>query len=94
MKLGKILGSVWATVKDEKLDSCTFFIMQSVDEYEQPLGMPLIVVDTIGSREGDLVYWVGGAEATFAFPEKQIPSDATIVGLVDRLDLENKNDSL
>jgi ethanolamine utilization protein EutN len=90
MKLGRILGTVWATVKDEKMNGCTFFIMQPVDEEENPLGMTLVAVDTIGSREGDLVYWVGGAEATFAFNDRQIPSDVTIIGLVDRLDLEKK----
>ena len=62
--------------------------MQPVDENEKPLGPELIVVDTVGSREGDLVFWVGGAEATFPFRDGQIPSDATIVGLVDRLDIE------
>jgi len=90
MKLGKILGKVWATVKDDKLNNCTFYIMQPIDEEENPLGMPLVAVDTVSSREGDIVYWVGGAEATFGFPDRQIPSDVTIVGLVDRLDLEKK----
>jgi ethanolamine utilization protein EutN len=90
MKLGRIDGKVWSTIKDEKMNGCTFYIMQPIDEDENSLGMPLVAVDTIGSREGDLVYWVGGAEATFAFDNRQIPSDATIVGLVDRLDLEKK----
>jgi ethanolamine utilization protein EutN len=90
MKLGKIQGKVWATIKDQKLNGCTFYIMQPIDENENPLGSPVVAIDTLGSREGDLVYWVGGAEATFAYKERQIPSDVTIIGLVDRLDLENK----
>lgn len=88
MKLGRITGKVWATAKDPKLNSLTLFVMQPVDEHDKPLGPELIAVDTVGSREGDLVYWVGGAEATFPFRDRQIPSDATIVGLVDRLDIE------
>jgi ethanolamine utilization protein EutN len=90
MKLGRIEGKVWSTVKDDKLNGCTFYIMQPIDEEGNSLGMSIVAVDTIGSREGDLVYWVGGAEATFAFNDRQIPSDTTIVGLVDRLDLEQK----
>jgi len=88
MKLGKILGTVWSTIKEEKLNNCTFYIMQPVDEDENPIGMMQVAVDTVSCREGDLVYWVGGAEATFPFADRQIPSDVTIVGLVDRLDLE------
>ena len=88
MKLGKVLGKVWATVKDDKLSNCTFYIMQPIDEDENPMGMPLVAVDTVSSREGDIVFWVGGAEATFALPDRQIPSDVSIIGLVDRLDVK------
>ena len=88
MKLGRIEGKVWATIKDPKLNSCTFYILQPVDEDENPIGMAQVAVDTVSSREGDLVYWVGGGEATLAFPDRQIPSDVTIVGLVDRMDLK------
>ncbi len=87
MKLGKILGKVWATVKDDKLNNCTLYIMQPIDEEENSIGFPLVAVDTVSSREGDTVFWVGGAEATFAFNDRQIPSDVTIVGLVDRVDV-------
>jgi ethanolamine utilization protein EutN len=87
MKLGRVTGKVWATAKDPKLNGLTLYIMQPVDETDAKIGGELIAVDTVSAREGDLVYWVGGAEATFAFPDRQIPSDVTIVGLVDRLDV-------
>jgi ethanolamine utilization protein EutN len=87
MKLGRVTGKVWATAKDPKLNGLTLHVIQPVDETGMAIGGELIAVDTLGSREGDLIYWVGGAEATFAFPDRQIPSDVTIVGLVDRLDV-------
>lgn len=86
MKLGRVTGKVWATAKDPKLNGLTLYVLQPVDENDAKLGGELIAVDTVGAREGDLVYWVGGAEATFPFADRQIPSDVTIVGLVDRLD--------
>ena len=85
MKLGRITGKVWATAKDPKLDGLIFYIMQPVNEDDEILGHPLIAIDTVGSKEGDLVFWVGGAEATLPIPGRQIPSDVSIVGLVDRL---------
>jgi len=87
MKLGIVQGKVWATVKDAKLTGVTLYIMQPVNELDEYIGSPVIAVDTVSSRPGDLVYWVGGAEATFAFEDRQIPSDVTIVGLIDRLDI-------
>ena len=90
MKLGRVLGKVWATVKDPNLEGIKLYIMQPVDENNNPLGRELIAVDTVGSKDGDLVFWVGGREATLPYEEKKIPSDVTIVGLVDRLNLEKK----
>ena len=87
MKLGRVTGKVWATIKDKKLDATTLYLMQPLDEELTALGPELVAVDTVGAREGDIVFWVGGAEATFPFEDRQIPSDVTIVGLVDRLDL-------
>ncbi len=86
MKLGKVMGKVWATVKDPKLQGVKLYIMQPIDEDEKPMGKALIAVDAISSREGDIVYWVGGAEATLPFKDQQIPSDVSIIGLVDRID--------
>jgi ethanolamine utilization protein EutN len=87
MKLGRVLGKVWATVKDPQLDGVKLYLMQPVDENDEPLGRPIVAADTVSSNFGDLVFWVSGAEATFALAEKRIPSDASIVGLVDRLDV-------
>jgi ethanolamine utilization protein EutN len=86
VKLGRVLGKVWATKKDQKLNGLKFYIMQPVNELDENIGSPLVAVDTVGSKEGDLVYWVGGAEATLVLDSHQIPSDVSIVGLVDRLD--------
>ena len=86
MKLGRIVGKVWATAKDPKLDGLKLYIMQPVDENDESIGHPLVAVDTISAGDGDLIFWVSGAEATLPFKGRQIPSDVTIVGLVDRLD--------
>ena len=82
------MGKVWATAKDAQLDGVTLAVMAVVDEQEQPTGKVLVAADTIGSRDGDLVFWVSGGEAVRAFPSRNIPSDVTIVGLVDRLDVK------
>jgi len=87
MKLGRICGKVWATAKDPQLHGVWLKIMQPVDEHKKDIGKKLIAADTIGVSNGDYVFWVGGGEATRAFPNRQIPSDVTIIGLVERLDI-------
>ncbi|MBN1559518.1 EutN/CcmL family microcompartment protein [candidate division KSB1 bacterium] len=87
MRLGRVIGKVWATVKDEQLDAVKLAIIEVIDEKGRASGTIFVAADTIGSRDGDIVFWVGGGEATRPFPDRNIPSDVTIVGLVDSLDL-------
>ncbi len=87
MRLGRVMGKVWATVKDPQLNSVKLAILQVIDEQQQPTGKIFVAADTIGTRDGDVVFWVSGGEATRPFPDRNIPSDVTIVGLVDSLDL-------
>ncbi len=90
MRLGKVIGKVWATVKDPKLESVTLYVMQPVNEAMEPMGMAVVAVDTVGARENDLVYWVGGGDATVPFEDRTIPSDVTIVGIVDHLQIQQR----
>jgi ethanolamine utilization protein EutN len=87
MFLGRIEGKVWATIKEARLEGLQLHILQPVDEYEQPEGDPMIVVDTLGATDGDLVYWVNSTEASFVLGTPLIPSEASVVGLVERLDV-------
>ena len=83
MRLGRVIGKLWATQKDPQLDGVKLYVMQPLDEELNADGAPIIVADTIGAGEGDVVFWVRAREATFAVPGRKIPSDATIVGIVD-----------
>ncbi len=89
MKLGIIVGKVWATQKDPQLTGVKLYVLQPVNEKREKMGKPLIAADAVGAGEGELVYWVGSREATFAITGKKIPSDASIVGIVDNTFAEN-----
>lgn len=90
MKLGKVIGKLWATQKDPALHGVKIYVLQPLDEHLKPMGKALIATDAVGSGEGDLVYWVGAREATFSLADRKIPSDAAIVGIVDDTWIESK----
>lgn len=85
MRLGRIIGKVWATRKDPSLHSVKLYFMQPLDYHQQSEGTPVIAADAIGAGEGEVVFWVGGGEATLAFPDRIISSDVSIVGIVDSM---------
>jgi ethanolamine utilization protein EutN len=86
MKLGKVIGKVWATQKDPQLQGVKLYVLLPIDENYEPMGKPIIAADAIGAGEGEIVFWVSAREATYGIQGKKIPSDATIVGILDSSD--------
>ena len=87
MYLGKVVGRVWSTIKNQGLAAQRLLIVQPVDAGGEPNGKTLICTDSTGAGAGETIYWVRGREASFPFGELEVPSDATIVGIVDEINL-------
>lgn len=85
MQLGKIVGCVWATEKDPGLAAQRLLIVQPLTPELNATGKKLICADSTGAGAGELIYWCKGKEASFPFLPAQIPTDATVVGIVDRI---------
>jgi microcompartment protein CcmK/EutM len=86
MHLGRVVGRVWSSVKNPGLAGQRLLLVQPLDANQAPSGKHLICADgTGGAGAGELVYWVRGREASFPFKDSDVPSDATIVGIVDEL---------
>ena len=83
MQLARVLGEVVASQKEAHLVGQRFRIIQPVDERDRPLAEPLVAVEVVASRRGDLVIWVDAREAPKALPGGYGAVDACIVGLVD-----------
>jgi ethanolamine utilization protein EutN len=91
MQLGRIIGDVVATRKDEALAGLKLLVVQPLTPGREPAGRPLIAVDAVGAGVGEEVFFVRGKEASFPFHPAAPPADAGIVGIVDRWDLERED---
>lgn len=92
MITGKVIGNIWSTRKDERLDGLKFLIVKPIDFTNKNLDLPCIVAsDTIGAGTGDIVLIVKGSSARMA-TNADTPVDASIVGIVD--DTEINKDML
>jgi microcompartment protein CcmK/EutM len=87
MLLGRVVGCVWATVKDPRLEGVRLLVVQPVTPEMGSAGKRLVCSDSTGARSGDIVYWVRGKEASFPFLPKEPPTDASVVGIVDTVHL-------
>ncbi|PWU06509.1 MAG: ethanolamine utilization protein EutN [Terriglobia bacterium] len=85
MFLGRVIGCVWATAKNPQMEGARILLVQPLTPELQNTGKRLLCLDAAGAGAGELIYWVRGREACFPFLPKEVPSDATIVGIVDEV---------
>ena len=88
MFLGRVIGCVWATAKNPSLEGLRFLLVQPLTPELKNTGKRLVCADSTGAGAGELVYWVRGREASMPFLPKQVPADATIVGIVDEVQVK------
>jgi ethanolamine utilization protein EutN len=88
MKLGRVIGSVMCTHKVDSFEGVKLLLLQPVNEKLESTGDALIACDSVQAGPGDLVLWEGGREAALALENWYNPSDATIMGIVDHVYVE------
>jgi ethanolamine utilization protein EutN len=85
MILAKIVGTVVATRKDERLVSNKLLIARPMDPQGKSEGSFLVAVDTVDAGVGETVLIVSGSSARMASGMKDCPVDAAVVGIVDTI---------
>lgn len=90
MQLGRIIGNVVCTIKSPSLEGRKLLIVQPLDRHGRDKGKPLVAVDSVGAGAGETIYWCRGKEASFPFLPGDVPTEATIVGIVDAINLPGK----
>ena len=88
MLLGRVIGTVWATRKDEKTEGMKFQIVRAVDLDYKPLSNFIVAVDSVGAGAGEIVLLAQGSSARMTWLTRDKPVDAVIMAIVDRLDIE------
>jgi microcompartment protein CcmK/EutM len=85
--LARIVGTVVATRKDEKLHSTKLLVARGVDPHGALEGSYLVAVDTVDAGVGETVLIVSGSSARMAAGLKDCPVDAAVVGIVDAVEM-------
>lgn len=86
MKLALVIGSVISTIKDENLSGRKLLMVREADDTGKAIGNPFVAVDTVSAGAGDLVLVVEYSSARYTKITQDIPTDATIVGVIDSLE--------
>ncbi len=87
MLLGKVIGTVWSTRKDEKLVGSKFLIVRRLDVNKKAKDDFVVAVDSVGAGVGEVVLYASGSSARQTNITKDKPVDAVIMAIVDKLDI-------
>ena len=74
MRVGKVIGSIWATRKAACLQGQTFLVVQTLQGQ-------IVAADQVGAGEGDKVLLVTGTVASRFCMDA--PIDAAVVAILD-----------
>ncbi len=91
MLIGKVVGSVVATLKDEKLDNRKLLVVQVHDQQNKPKDQYVVAVDSVGAGNDDMVLYATGSSARQTTITENRPCDAVIMAIVDSWDLGGAN---
>lgn len=90
MFIGKVVGSLWATRKDEKLNGLKFLLIEKqLNEHEADPAL-VVAVDHVGSGIGESVLITTGSSSRLSFDGRSIPTDMVIVGIIDTVEYPKK----
>lgn len=87
MVLGKVVGTIWATRKDDELVGMKFQIVKHIDLDYKLKDAFVVAVDTVQAGVGDVVLVTAGSSARQTTVTKNRPVDAVIIAVVDKLDI-------
>ncbi len=92
MLLARVVGTVVATRKDERLQGRKLLVCRPVAPDGTTDGGYVVAVDTVGAGVQETVLLVSGSSARMA-GGKESPVDSAVVGIVDEVRTENESDS-
>lgn len=88
MQLGRVVGSLVASVKADGLEGVRLLIVQPLDKTQAPVGRAIVAADAVRMAGPDeVVYFVAAREAAEALEPSFVPVDHAIVGIVDEVDV-------
>ncbi len=88
MRIAFVIGTVVATIKDEKLRGRKLLLVREADQNGKPMGSPFVAIDTVDAGKGDIVVITEGSSARQTVQTEALPVDAVIIAVVDSMETE------
>lgn len=90
MLLGKVVGTLVATRKEDSLEGLKFLVLKQLDMEGAETGGYRVAADAVGAGLGEIVLYATGSAARQTKYTHQRPCDGVIMAIVDQLEVDGK----
>ncbi|MCD6122100.1 MAG: EutN/CcmL family microcompartment protein [Spirochaetales bacterium] len=91
MVLARVIGNVVSTSKEPKIEGIKFLLLEKLDPPTMKgKGDYVVAMDSVGAGPDEVVFYVSGSSSRLTKTTEGKPSDATIIAIVDTIDLYGK----
>jgi len=87
MKLGRVVGTVVASRKDEKLEGLRLYMVQDLSLSISGKDSFVVAVDSVGAGVNEVVLYASGSSARQTRQTDGRPVDAVIMAIVDTVEV-------
>lgn len=89
MILARVTGTVVSSQKASQMGGLKLLLLEKID----PVSMQgkndfIVAMDGVGAGVDEIVFYVSGSSARMAESTKGLPTDATVVAIVDLIELK------
>jgi microcompartment protein CcmK/EutM len=89
--MGRVVGTVVSTRKEEELVGLKFLLVKQVDVDLNETDKLVVAADAVGAGMGEIVLFASGSSARQTVATNNRPVDATIMAIVDSYDIMGKS---
>lgn len=89
MYLGKVVGTVVSTTKNESLVGFKLLVIKKLDEHLGVTNTSEVVVDSVGAGVGEIVLVSRGSSARYILNRDKAPIDSAVVAIVDTVEVND-----
>ena len=90
MLIGKVVGTVVSTRKDEKMEGMKFLVLKQIDVEAREGAGYVVAVDAVGAGLGELVLYASGSSARQTVITDRRPCDAVIMAIIDQWEVDGE----
>jgi microcompartment protein CcmK/EutM len=90
MLIGKVVGTVVATRKDEKMEGMKLLVLKQIDVEAREGSGYVVAVDAVGAGLGEYVLYASGSSARQTVITDKRPCDAVIMAIIDQWEMDGE----